>query len=115
MADSALRDFAAIVEADSAFGSLLDAMGTSPDDIAVLINCYFDESYDPNLMCVAGYAFRSDKARYLDRHWRSMLRRYRLPFFRMSACNANQPPFDHLSEAECIAVATEAIGLIKQF
>src|ERR1700678_3564512 len=115
MDDFVPLDFAAIVDADSAFGSLLDAMGTAPEDIAVLINCFFDESSDPGLMCVAGYAFRSDKARYLDRHWRSMLRRYGLPYFRMSACNAKQPPFDRLSERQCVDVATEAIGLIGQF
>src|SRR5947209_16648084 len=115
MADSVL-EFAGISEwAESSFSSLWETIGADPDDIAVLINCYFDESYDPALMCVAGYAFRGDKARFLDRHWKSMLRRYRLPYFRMSACNAKAPPFDHLSEAECVAVATEAIGLINQF
>jgi hypothetical protein len=44
-----------------------------------------------------------------------MLADYGLPYFRMSACNARRKPFDQLSEAQCIAVATKAIALIKEY
>jgi hypothetical protein len=64
---------------------------------------------------VAGYSFTSANARKLDEKWKAMLRRFELPYFRMSACNANMYPFDKLSAQQCIDVATEAIGLIKEF
>ena len=70
---------------------------------------------NPKLLCVAGYTFRSQNSRLLDKDWRKMLRRYQLPYFRMSACNAGQAPFDHLTGPQCIAVATEAIALINQY
>ena len=45
-----------------------------------------------------------------------MLARYkRLPYFRMSACNSGNYPFDRLTEPECISIATEAIQLIGQY
>lgn len=45
-----------------------------------------------------------------------MLAHYRhLPYFRMSACNANEYPFGELSKDECISVATEAIRLINKY
>jgi hypothetical protein len=100
-------------EDESVFASLLDAF--APDDAVVLIQSYFDESYNPSLLCVGGYTFRRRDGRLLDRDWRKMLRRYALPYFRMSACNARQPPFDGLTEAQCVAVATEAIRLINEY
>lgn len=100
---------------ESVFAGLLGALAPEPDDLVVLFNSYFDESYDAGLLCVAGYSFTSAKARALDAEWRVMLARYHLPYFRMSACNACQEPFDHLTEQQCIAVATEAIGLIHKF
>jgi hypothetical protein len=82
----------------------------------VFLKSYFDESYDDALLCVAGYSFTSANARHLDEDWRKMLARHaRLPFFRMSACNANQYPFDSFSKQECIDVASEAIGLINKY
>ena len=33
----------------------------------------------------------------------------------MSACNANQAPFDRLTERDCIAVASEAIRLVNKY
>lgn len=98
---------------DSAFCDLLDTVAADESDVVVIVKSFFDESYDDDLLCVAGYSFLSSEARALDICWRKMLTRYkRLPYFRMSACNAGQDPFDRLSEEECIEVATEAIGLI---
>ena len=95
---------------------MLDSIAPSTGDIIVIIKSYFDESYDNNSLCIAGYSLTSAKARALDEEWRKMLVRFnRLPFFRMSACNARQTPFDRLNEHECVAVATEAIKLINKY
>jgi hypothetical protein len=98
---------------DSVFAELLDG---AENDLIVLVKSYFDESYDKELLCVAGYMFTSRQARELDEDWRKMLIRYqRLPYFRMSACNAHEHPFDRLTDGECIKIATEAIGLINKY
>ena len=102
------------VDEDSIINGL--ALGAEPGSVFVFIQSFFDESYDNNLLCVAGYSFTSRGARLLDEEWRKMLIRYnKLPFFRMSLCNARKPPFDKLSEQECIDVATEAMDLIKKY
>jgi hypothetical protein len=44
--------------------------------------------------------------------WRKMLRVNHLPYFRMSACNSGAPPFDQLTEDECINAQTRAIKII---
>lgn len=98
----------------SVFSELLDILARAQTIPVVLISAFYDESYDNDLLCVAGYLFTKREARLLDHSWRHMLRRYRLPYFRMSACNARKRPFDHLTEQQCIAVATEAIGLINK-
>jgi hypothetical protein len=87
----------------------------SDDEIAVLIESYFDESFDKNILCVAGYIFTRPKGRLLDEEWRRMLVRYKLPYFRMSACNHGSFPFDRLTKQERIAVQTEAIRLIGKY
>jgi hypothetical protein len=98
------------------FEELLADLAPRDGDAVVLIKSYFDESFDNNLLCVAGYAFSSAAARALDADWDKMLCRYkRLPYFRMSACNAGQYPFDRLDKDQCIAIQTEAIGLISRF
>jgi hypothetical protein len=99
---------------DSVFAELLESVAPAADDIVVLTKSYFDESYADSLLCVAGYCFTSRSARLIDKDWRHMLFHWRLPYFRMSACNARRPPFDLLSEDECIKVASEAISLIKK-
>jgi hypothetical protein len=99
---------------ETIFSDLLDTVAGQPGDVVVLIKSFSDESYDNAILCVAGYTMTSPQARALDTAWGRMLSQYRLPYFRMSACNARQEPFDHLTEQECIAVATEAIALIGQ-
>lgn len=82
-----------------------------------LIHAYFDESYSPNeerFFSVAGYLFEADSARELDAKWANSLRRFDLPYFRMSACAHGNKPFDRLTREECIAVETEVIGHIKE-
>lgn len=84
-------------------------------DFVATINAYFDESERGRWFCVAGYVFKKSRLKLFERHWRIMLADYSLPYFRMSACNAHKKPFDSLSETQCIAVATKAIELIKEY
>lgn len=102
-------------DADSFFVELLGSLAPNSGDGVMIIKSYFDESYNDGLMCVAGYSFTSSNARRLDAAWARMLRKYCLPYFRMSACNSNTDPFEDLSEAECIAVAKEAISIINRY
>jgi hypothetical protein len=79
-----------------------------------LIETYFDESYDDSTLCVAGYIFSKLRCRKLTVSWKGMLRRYHLPYFRMSSCAYGNKPFHLLSRDQRIAVETEAINLIKK-
>jgi hypothetical protein len=81
------------------------------------LECYLDESgtHDGSpVLCVAGYLFEKGQCEILDLKWKAVLDRYRLPFFRMSACAHNQKPFEHLTGEECIEVEKELIGLINE-
>jgi hypothetical protein len=112
--DSACRDRAE----ESAFAELVSLLAPGPYDVIMITHSFFDESYGDgkNILCVAGYTFTGTGAQELDRDWRRMLRKYGdLPFFRMSACNQGEWPFDKLSDQECIAIATEAINLIGRY
>lgn len=102
-------------DGDSVFADFVRTVSSEEEDFIVLIKSYFDESYDRDLLCVAGYSFAAPKAREFDKEWGEMLGDYKLPYFRMSACNAGKDPFDKLSEAECIAVASDAIKLIGKY
>jgi hypothetical protein len=79
-----------------------------------LIETYFDESYDDDTLCVAGYIFTKLRSRNLTRQWKQMLRTYRLPYFRMSACAHGNEPFDNLTGTQCINAEKEAIRIIKK-
>jgi hypothetical protein len=103
-------------EADEAFADLLNAVAPAPNDIVVLIRSYFDESWDDDILCVAGYTFTSSNARKFDEAWRRMLWKHgQLPYFRMSACNAGREPFDKLDKAARISAQTDAIALICKY
>ena len=82
-----------------------------------VIEAYFDESYADSgePLCVAGYGFRKTKARALDKNWKRLLKKYDLPFFRMSACAHHNPPFDRLTKEQCEDVARAAIELIRKY
>src|ERR1700733_4494442 len=95
-----------VEDESSDFADLLDTFAGQPGDIVVLIKSFNDESYDNDILCVAGYTMTSPQARALDADWGRMLVRYRLPYFRMSACNSCEEPFKHLTGQECIDVAT---------
>lgn len=78
-----------------------------------VFQAYFDESYGPHgLVCVAGYIFTKSKAQVFDRAWRAMLRRYCLPYFRMSSCAHGSDPFAGLTKEQRVAALREAISII---
>lgn len=82
---------------------------------AVLMASYFDQSESGGFYTVGGYIFRKSQVRPFEKRWSRMLKRFDLPYFRMSACNAHQPPFSHLSKVECDLVAREAIATVIEY
>jgi hypothetical protein len=83
-----------------------------------MVEAFFDESgSDANseVLCVAGYIFDKDSCVELDTKWCEVLSKFKLPFFRMSACAHGTKPFDRLTIEERIEVEKEMIALIKQF
>jgi hypothetical protein len=101
---------------------MLEILAPGGSDFVAFLECYFDESgsHDGSpVLCVAGYLFDQDQCKALDLKWKASLERYKLPFFRMSACAHNTDtvkvyPFEHLSAAECIAVEKEMISHINE-
>ena len=82
-------------------------------DFVALVHAYSDTSSAEDYLVLGSYLFRKSKIAPFERDWRRILRKYDLPFFRMSACNSGAPPFDKLDESECIDAATMAIKAIK--
>lgn len=81
------------------------------------LECYFDESgthAGSPVLSVGGYLFEKQQCEALDLKWKAVLDRFRLPYFRMSACAHGQKPFDHLSPEECIDAEKAMIGLINE-
>jgi hypothetical protein len=81
-------------------------------------HAYFDESGtgdDSPFLCVAGYVFANENALAIEPEWKAMLGRYGLPYFHMSECNQHSGIYAHLTEAQCIQAATEAIALTKKY
>ncbi|MDX2275317.1 MAG: hypothetical protein NW206_07670 [Hyphomonadaceae bacterium] len=101
---------------ESDFLEIADALAPGRDDLVTVIQAYFDESYGPDgLLCVAGYVFTKAGARGLTREWGHMLRRWKLPYFRMSACAHGNEPFDRLSADARDKVARAAIGMTVKY
>jgi hypothetical protein len=97
----------------SAFLDLLWLLAPERNDLVAVLQAFFDESYGPEgLVCVAGYIFTKSKAQVFDRAWRAMLRRYCLPYFRMSSCAHGADPFAGLTKEQRISVLKEAISII---
>ena len=97
------------------FLQFVEILAPCAEDLVALVETYFDESYDNKTLCVAGYVFTKLRCRKFTTSWKAMLQKYRLPYFRMSACAHGAKPFDHLSKVQRISVETEAIGLIKKY
>lgn len=82
----------------------------------VHLEAYIDESGtsdDEPVLAVAGYVFYEGLARAMEVSWKSMLRRYSLPYFHMVDCAHGAGHYSLLSRDQRIAVATDAIELIK--
>lgn len=104
--------------AHAALGRLFEILAPSEADLVGFLECYFDESgsHDGSpVLCVAGYLFEKSQCMELDVRWKEVLDRYRLPYFRMSACAHIQPPYTHLSKEECIEAEKLMIGLINEY
>lgn len=81
------------------------------------IHAFFDESGShagSPVLCVAGYAFGKREARLLANEWRTVLRRYKLPFFHMVDCAHGNDIFSSLRREQRISVATSLIEIIKR-
>ena len=97
------------------FCDFADGMLFRSGDLALVLQSYFDESISGPVLCVAGYVYTKRDARLLERDWAAMLRRWKLPYFRMSACAHRSEPFNKLTRDQCILVQTKAIGLVKKY
>ena len=95
---------------------LLWALAPNRNDLVALLQTYFDESHGPDgLMCVAGYVFTKSRAMTFDRLWRrDVLKKYGLPYFRMSSCAHGNEPFDKLGKAKCVDAEKQAISIIHE-
>ncbi|WP_432284671.1 hypothetical protein SLT36_23545 [Aminobacter sp. BA135] len=88
-----------------------------------MIHAYFDESAEEKVghgvLTVAGYIFEEDGLRGLEGEWAKLLETYRLPYFHMTECNADDPlssenVFSHLTKPERIEAAKGAIAIARK-
>ena len=99
----------------SDFEEILDAVLPEQDGIVTVLQAYFDESYgEDGLLCVAGYVFTKAGARQLTKSWGHMLKKWGIPFFRMSACAHGNYPFDKFGAPTRDKIAREAIATITK-
>lgn len=95
---------------------ILDAIAPGKDDLVTVIQAYFDESYGPDgLLCVAGYVFTKAGLRGITREWGNMLRRYKLPYFRMSDCAHGNGAFANVGADTRDKIAREAIRMATHY
>lgn len=84
----------------------------------VQLEAYIDESGTSDgepVLAVAGYVLYEGLARAMEVGWKSMLKRYALPYFHMVDCAHGAGHYSSLSRDQRIAVATNAIELIKAY
>ena len=82
-----------------------------------LARAYFDESIaqqGPRILCVAGYIIKASQTKHFHRKWNRVLKRYCLPYFRMTACAHGNYPFNQLTPEDCIEVEKQMIACIKR-
>ncbi|MFO1018220.1 MAG: hypothetical protein U1E03_11520 [Hyphomonadaceae bacterium] len=95
---------------------VLDAVAPGRDDLVTVIQAYFDESYGPDgLLCVAGYVFTKAGVRGITGEWGNMLRRYKLPYFRMSDCAHGKGVFANIGRETRDKIAREAIRMATHY
>lgn len=98
------------------FVEIIDALAPGRGDLVTVIQAYFDESYGPDgLLCIAGFVFTKAGARGITREWGSMLKRYKLPYFRMSDCAHGKGVFANLGAETRDKIAREAIRMATHY
>ena len=80
-----------------------------------LLQTYFDELYDDDILCVAGYIFTKLRCHKLARDWKEMLRRFGLPYFRMSSCAHGNGVFGGMSKEDRVLAQTLAMALVQRY
>lgn len=83
-----------------------------------MVEVYLDESGTHKgapILCVGGYLFERDRAKEFDAAWRIMLQELEVPFFHMSACEADESPFDKTPSEIRQAMVNRAIGIIQNY
>ncbi|HTW38541.1 MAG TPA: DUF3800 domain-containing protein [Steroidobacteraceae bacterium] len=84
-----------------------------------LIEAFYDESdstsepQNPQVLCVGGYLFDSERARALEGEWRPLLDKYGLTHFSMADCNSQWKEFAKYSDPECVVIQTAFMGVLK--
>lgn len=104
-------------EAHLALRRMVEIMAPGSGDVVAMVEAYFDESESDDtstFLSVSGYIFEKERCLSLDADWKRILDKYELPFFRMSACAHNAPPFDKLSPGQCDDAARLCIKTIKE-
>lgn len=98
------------------FLEIADAVAPGRDDLVAVIQAYFDESYGPDgLLCVAGFVFTKAGVRGITREWGNMLRRYKLPYFRMSDCAHGNGVFKNVGVDTRDKIARHAIKMAAHY
>jgi hypothetical protein len=85
------------------------------DGWVVSFEVYMDESYEErksDVLCIAGYVFRTLRAREFAKEWQPYLRRKGLPYFHMSECAHAQGVFK--GRTDCDEIARKLIGLTRR-
>lgn len=84
----------------------------------VLWEAYFDESGDDGgfpIMTVGGYLVKPSNARRLERKWRRLLRKYKLPYFHMVECAHGNKNFKGRSIEERVEIQTAMFETINKY
>lgn len=79
----------------------------------LMVSGFFDESYGDGLFVFGGYLFSKSGVIKFERAWKAMLKKHKLPYFRMSSCAHGNGVFEGMSKDRRAEVARNAINLIK--
>jgi Protein of unknown function (DUF3800) len=86
--------------------------------VATFYEMYVDESGSDDespILCIAGYIFKKKNAERLSEEWGLVLKRYKVPYFRMSRCAHGKKPFDGLSKERRIKMVKALIKIIRKY
>jgi Protein of unknown function (DUF3800) len=105
-------------DADPPFVWILDVILPRGGYVTVEVAAYFDESGSHEgspILCVAGYIIEKLRAVELTRQWNEVLRKYELPFFRMSDCAHGNGPFGGMTKQQRLQIEMLMVGIIKKW